>query len=257
MQTCKQANMQTPGETKQYRPSIQSIDFENIRSYRQEKNITQLKDYILDDNRNEIKKNMNPKAFQRMLYYTKMTEDEMLKKCRDDILFCISICVNIAKNASRQGCKDEKLQIDICNSVAKECGVNIEDLSATAFRPTKDGVILSQKEKIEGGISNDCCLKSFDAKITGKMNGWITAKVVNGNGGHQDNVFEEMDTIAAWWETYKSNADDKLVILVDTNLHNKLSRIKEKYTDIKNIIVCNHVELQRYIIDTYYSEEMM
>jgi len=47
------------------------------------------------------------------------------------------------------------------------------------------------------------------------------------------------------------------VILIDTDLSEKFSRIKEKYKDIKNIKVCSHVELQEYIIDTYYCEESM
>jgi len=50
---------------------------------------------------------------------------------------------------------------------------------------------------------------------------------------------------------------DNVGFITEFQLTSEFEREIEKYTDIKNIIVCNHVELQRYIIDTYYSEEMM
>ena len=36
-------------------------------------------------------------------------------------------------------------------------------------------------------------LKSFDGQITGRVNGWIFAKVVIDKGGHQDNVHHEIE----------------------------------------------------------------
>ena len=82
---------------------------------------------------------------------------------------------------------------------------------------------------------------------------------MEGSGGHQDNVFEEMDTMCNWWKEFKKkeNTDDILVILIDTDLTSKFNRLKNKYSDIANIKVCNHIGLQQYIIDTFYSCESM
>jgi hypothetical protein len=98
----------------------------------------------------------------------------------------------------------------------------------------------------------DCCLKSFDAKITGKINGFISAKVVYGSGGHQDNAFEEMDTLSHWWTRYKSDSVDFLIILIGTDLTTKFAILK-KYDDTKNVKIFDHVEFQRYMISEYYA----
>lgn len=97
-------------------------------------------------------------------------------------------------------------------------------------------------------ITKDKCLKSFDAKITGKINGWLSAKITFGNGGHQDNVFEEEDTLCLWWKKYYKNKEDKLVILIDTNLEKEFITLKNKYKICKNIIITNHFEFQNYMI---------
>jgi len=48
-------------------------------------------------------------------------------------------------------------------------------------------------------------LKSFDAKISGIINGWIFAKITYTNGGHQDNVFVRSSSICSMgtsiWKT--------------------------------------------------------
>ena len=60
----------------------------------------------------------------------------------------------------------------------------------------KDGKIISERTYKMRDINKDCCLKSFDGSIDGKLSGYITAKISYGSGGHQDNVFEEMYTYA-------------------------------------------------------------
>jgi len=42
-----------------------------------------------------------------------------------------------------------------------------------------------------------------------------------------------------------------LVILIDTDLHKKFDRMKEKYSKVANIMVYNHYDFQNYIITTY------
>ena len=83
------------------------------------------------------------------------------------------------------------------------------------------------------------------------MNGFISAKVAYGGGGHQDNVFEEMDTLAEWWKKYKYETGEILIVLIDTDLITKCTRIKEKYNNVNNIMVFNHI-FQQYMINTYY-----
>ena len=87
------------------------------------------------------------------------------------------------------------------------------------------------------------------------MNGYIAAKVAYGAGGHQDNVFEEMDTIADWWKKYKSDTLEILVILIETDLKEKFDRLNTKYINLDNIFVFNHIEFQQYMIDKYYKDE--
>ena len=73
------------------------------------------------------------------------------------------------------------------------------------------------------------------------------AKVAFEEGGHQDNVFSEAHDFVEWANKYAK--DDQLyVVLVDTDLNHKFKELKQKPTK-PNIIVCNHVEFQRFIID--------
>lgn len=152
--------------------------------------------------------------------------------------------MHIAKSAIRQGCFEEKMQLDICAQIASQRGVHIKNLSATAFRPTKDGRIINNTEAKK--IPKNDCLKSFDAKITGKITGWIFAKVVFGNGGAQDNVFEEAYTFCEWVQKY-GNSDDIYVVLIDTDLEQRFKILKNKFHE-KNLLVVNHRELQEYFI---------
>ena len=66
-----------------------------------------------------------------------------------------------------------------------------------------------------------------------------------------------MDTIAEWWKNYKSETGEILIVLIDTDLITKITRIKEKYRNVKNIMVFNHIEFQQYMISTYYTDESM
>lgn len=162
----------------------------------------------------------------------------------------------MSKCASRQGSKDETEQLKTCNLITKQCVVNIINLTTTAIRPTKNGKIYSGVQIKKLNIQKDCCLKSFDGKIQGKMTGYISSKVSYGSGGHQDNCFEEMDTLAQWWCKYKYNSNEYLIIIIDTDLQGKFNRLKEKYIEMKNIMVFNHYEFQNYIIDTYSCESI-
>ena len=230
-------------------------NFKDLRKKRQEINNKIVYQSLKDDNKEKFHASINSLEYGRILNYLEITEEEFMVKCREDDLFCKLIARIISKNASRQGVKDETEQIETCNLTAEKCGLIISNLSATDLRPTKDGSIISKKEMKEKKIQKDCCLKSFDGKISGRANGYVAAKVAYGSGGHQDNVFEEMDTIAEWWRKYKSISEEILVILMDTDQEIKFNRLNDKYNTVNNVFVFNHVEFQQYMIDNYYNEE--
>ena len=100
------------------------------------------------------------------------------------------------------------------------------------------------------------CWKSFDGRIEGNLTGWIFAKVVFSSGGHQDNVFEEADILCNWVLTYMQECSELFVILIDTNLTEKLNVIKSKYATTKNLLIVNHFGFQTYLIDNYYKESI-
>lgn len=230
-------------------------NFEDIRKVRQTNNNKIVYESLINDDLKTLHKNINTIELERTLIDLLITESEFISKCKDDNMFAKLASRIISKNASRQGSKDETEQIRTCNITSKKCGIYIENLTATELRPTKDGLIVSKHEMKIKEIPKDCCFKSFDAKISGKLSGFITAKVAYGSGGHQDNVFEEMDTLAGWWEKYKSESEEFLIILIDTDLITKLTTIKEKYKNVNNVKVFNHLEFQEYMINSYYNDE--
>ena len=143
--------------------------------------------------------------------------------------------------------KDESYILDVCNKTANTLGIQITNLSTTASIPTKCGKILNGPEYKTRGMKKNDCLKSFDARITGRINGWIFAKITVSSGGHQDNVFEEAHIMGEWFVKY-GHPDELYVLLIDTNLASQFSTIKTKYHG-KNILVVNHVEFQQYLLD--------
>lgn len=230
------------------------LDFKDIRSSRQRNNNKIVYNSIKTKNMKMFYDSINEKEFERTLQDLEFTCEEFFKKCNEDDKFCIVICRLISKNASRQGAKDETEQLRTCNITSQQYGINIRNLTATELRPTKDGQILTVSEMKQNKVQKDCCLKSFDGKIEGVLNGFIAAKVAFGSGGHQDNVFEEMDTIAEWWKNYKCGIEETLIVLIDTDLKSKFDRLKEKYNNINNIMFCNHIEFQQFVIDTYHTD---
>ena len=229
------------------------VDFKNVRGTRQKNNNLTVYNSIKNNNINEFNKNINNNALNRLLDELGVSIDVFWEKCCTDDMFSKMAGCLLSINASRQGTNDEKEQLRICNLITTKCGVYIEMLDVSALRPTKHGNIVSKTEMKKTNITKDCCLKSFDGKITGKIQGYISAKVSFGNGGHQDNVFEELDIMAKWWSDYKYDSNEVLLLLVDTDLHDKFECLQLKYVMFNNILVCNHYDFQEYIILKYYS----
>jgi hypothetical protein len=159
----------------------------------------------------------------------------------------------ISKLATRQGSKDEAIQIQTCHKISSCYKINISQLPNDSLRPCKNGTLVS-KEQFKLMPDKNSCLKSFDAEISGIAQGYVFAKVVYGSGGHQDNVFEEAYTFAEWVREY-GDEDLLYVILIDTDHTTKFQQLKSKASEIKEkkLLVVNHVEFQQYIIDNYES----
>ena len=124
-----------------------------------------------------------------------LSQEEIFLKCQLDDIFCLLFSSSISKTASRQGSNDEQLQLEVCNNISQHYDIIVENLHNDGPRPTLNGEILTRNEITLRNIPKNCTLKSFDAKINGVINGFLSAKVVIGNGGHQDNVFREMDEL--------------------------------------------------------------
>ena len=212
-------------------------DFRYLRKHRQDNNDNIVYECLINGDIEKFNANINRKQYDRTLSKFKLLETEFLLECKQNNMIAQLTSMLISKKASRQGSNDETEQLKICNMTAEKCGCKIKNLSNTEIRPTKDGSIVSNDKMKKKGIQKDCCLKSFDGQLSGKINGFISAKVAYGSGGHQDNVFEELDTLAEWWKKYKSGSEELLVILIDTDLIQKITRIKEKYNNVDNIMV--------------------
>lgn len=231
-------------------------DFKTLRTNRQNDNDDDVYNSIKSNNTTEFQKKINKHELARTLKDTfDGNFDKFWSKCTDDDLYAKLAAAHLSKSASRQGSKDEKEQINIINTFCSNNKINITitDLNNDALRPVKnENRIITGIERKQKKINKDTCLKSFDGSIAGSLNGYLTAKVCFGKGGHQDNVFEEEDTIANWWKNNKNNEEKNyIVILIDTDQESQFNNLKNKYNDVNNILIFNHVQFQQYIIKNY------
>lgn len=226
---------------------IKRIDFEKIRKLRQEKNIELLLNNVKDIKK--FKKYVNKEKFAENLEYLGITEEEFFNECYENKNFLLQSCFLLAKQASRQGFLDEIEQLKTCNEISQQYGIKVEKLKSNEIRPTKDGKIVYEHEYKNNKRKN--YLKSFDGKISGKIDGYISAKVCYNKGGHQDNVFEEMNNLADMWKNFKNKDKLILVILIDTNLKHKFKQLQDNYKKIENIFVFDHTEFQSYFIQNF------
>jgi len=227
------------------------LDCKNIRSERQRINDESVFQAIKNSQKSEVLSKINGLELNRVLHSTGLSIDALIEACSKNDIMNRILSGRISKNASRQGAKDETTQIQVCSVVAAPFGIQIENISPIAFRPKKTGEIVSADTMKSANISKDECLKSFDGRISGKLSGWIFAKVVFGAGGHQDNVFEEADCLCHWVSQYHSENPDLFVLLIDTDLYDKFETLQKKYAHIPNILITNHYDFQNYLINTY------
>ena len=210
--------------------NIFSVDVINIKKERQEKNYQLcLLGRFID------KGTFNPKALERFLNYTKITVSEILS----DPTLHRSAVFACAIDANRQGGKDEHFILNGINEQYKN--ITIKNLTATDARPMSNGEIFDKKQIKEYGLTKEDGLKTFDFEILGNVQGWGTAKVKNGNGGHQDNVTREMLEWIEWVNTF-GKKDLIYVSLLDGNGHN--FKILNESRQRDNIWIVDHKTFQ-------------
>jgi len=217
------------------------IDFAQLRSYRRKENSEAIKDALREGDMKKFWNSINPKELERLQEDMGKTFEEIIKECSENEMSMTLFTRLIAKKPSRQGTKDESIQIAVCAQAAQSNGIIIKQLGNKKIRPAKNGRILTLADIKNEGIAKNDCLKSFDAHISGRLTGFIAAKVVFGAGGHQDNVFEELETLGDWWLKHKHHG--VLILLVDTDLTEKLNVLKRKFNGA--VLVANHYDLQK------------
>jgi hypothetical protein len=163
------------------------------RNERQEHNNKLAYDAIKSNPKKTNDNNINDKALDRLLTYTNYNNlDEMIKdkNNHEEIIIKIS-SLYIAKNASRQGTKDEDLQLENINKLHE---YDITIIKDGKQKPIKGGGIRkSGKKQADELKSIDFVIKYKNEEI-----GYITAKVTSGGGGHQDNVLDEITQFCDW-----------------------------------------------------------
>jgi len=228
------------------------IDCKNLRRERQRENNNLMSRALISRDEVLVKHLCNINELERVLtelkelFRCQFTLEYLLYKCSIDHIYATTLAGRIAKVASRQGTKDETYILKKCNDTLCQVGIQVKNLTTTEFRPTKDGRILTNKEYRRSGLHKNECLKSFDALITGKVSGWIFAKVAYGKGGHQDNVFSEAHEFGTWVIDH-GKEHELYVMLIDTDLTSQFNELREKFRR-PNILICDHFEFQQDLI---------
>ena len=229
------------------------IDCQNLRRERQRDNNNIMFCALISQDKVLVRHLCNNNELERVLtelgelFKCQFTLEQLLWKCKYDRIYAMTLAGRISKVASRQGTKDEKYILQKCSDTLCQVGIEVKNLTTTEFRPTKDGRILTNKEYKKSSLHKNDCLKSFDARITGKVSGWVFAKVAFGKGGHQDNVFSEAHEFGEWVINH-GREHELYVMLIDTDLTSQFNELREKFRR-PNILVCDHFEFQQVLIN--------
>ena len=126
--------------------TIHEVDCKNFRVIRQKENNDIMLRLLQSGDIKLVKYFCNTKEISRLLEDLQFDDEQLLQKCSNDLLFAKVISRQISKMASRQGTKDESFILKKCNETTSKVGIYIENLSTTAFRPTKKGRILTNNQ---------------------------------------------------------------------------------------------------------------
>ena len=125
---------------------VQKVDCKDLRVERQKENNNTMLKLLQSGDITLVKRFCNIKELSRLLKDLQIDEEQLLQKCKDDLLFAKVISRQISKMASRQGTKDEAFILQKCNETTSKVGIYVENLSTVAYRPTKDGRILTNNQ---------------------------------------------------------------------------------------------------------------
>ena len=132
------------------------INCEKLREDRQKENNTIVLNALRTKDPFLVKKHCNSYELDRVLaelnQYGTITLEQLLYKCSVDFIYAMALAGRISKVASRQGTQDERYILKKCNETLSTVGIKVENLTTTAFRPTKDGRILTNKEYKKSGL---------------------------------------------------------------------------------------------------------
>lgn len=191
----------------------------------------------------QINKFLNIENLKRVLKQENMTYEELLNSCKDDF-HTRNLARYLAKNSSRQGKRVESLIIEGVSTSMRKYGVNITACGVNDLRFTKTGKVLNEKEFNKLNLNKNIdSHKSIDGLIDGVIEGYIIAKVVIGNGGHQDNVLHEIINYIEWVNNF-SEKNKLYVFLIDGKEFPELEIYKSN-----NLWIVNHVEFQQKLIE--------
>ena len=221
------------------------IDAVAKRKDNQINNYNLVEEALRESNIYVAKERGNPNKLEEILNYLNISEKQLLNKCKDKD-FRKLVAFIMSKLSTRQGGTLEHEILDGINSYTKTLGVYVESLPNTALRPLKSGGVITTQEMNRRNIDKKTeTLKSIDGLISGKINGYIFAKVMTGKGGgHQDNVIIESHNFINWAE--KESKDKIYAIIIDGDyLHTELPKLFGR--DNMNIWVCNHKTFQERI----------
>lgn len=177
---------------------------------------------------------INVNQLDKIIKYLNLTEIHLLNECRNNNIISKLVSMLISKQSSRQGSLDEKFQINNLNEEFKNLNICISR-NIKHLRPhCSSNRILSNSDLKKQNIKKSECLKSFDAIIhrNKELLGWCFMKCCYGSGGHQDNVFIEINNFLQWVKTY-GNSEMLYLIVVDTDLKKQLDNSKELRNDLK------------------------
>jgi len=222
-----------------------TTDLSKVREKRQQQTNVNLAETLCHTEfvEKDLKKLVNFKSLDRLAELLDSDRNYLYEKCTQDYEFALTLAHGCAILASRQGSKDESFVLEEMNKYTSGFGVYIQALNNQDLRPTKDGRVLNKKQFKESGLSKLDCLKSFDGVINGAVSGYIFAKIVFGEGGHQDNVFHEASQFGDWVKQH-GEVGKIYVLLIDTDLQSKYNELRSKY-DSDNLWVVDHIEFQQ------------
>jgi hypothetical protein len=94
------------------------INFENIREERQKFNNNIIYDIIKSKDADKLKKECNIKELERVLHDLQISCETLINECEKSDILLKMTAGRISKLATRQGSKDEAIQIQTCHKIS-------------------------------------------------------------------------------------------------------------------------------------------